>query len=100
MRTTPTATEQKEQSTTPSELDTKNTKNYPLLKRNPLNNTPFWIVGSDEIGYKLTWGKFSFNDEPLPTEGDLKKWYSEHKWDITLHLIAIGLASVENEKQK
>jgi len=88
-----TTPEQKEPFTSPSDAGTENSKNYPLLTREPLEGTPFWIVGVSSQGYKLTWGKFTFNDQPLPTTEDVIEWYKKHQWEITLHLIAIGIAA-------
>lgn len=92
-----TTSEQQPQDISQSKEDTENSKSYPLLTREPLQKTPFWIVGSEEIGYKLTWGKFTFNDDALPTQNKVVEWYEENKWQIILHLIAIGIASIENQ---
>lgn len=99
MQPTQTPTEHAELLNTQSSVETNNNKNYPLLTREQLQYTPFWIVGSDETGYTLTWGKFRFNDEPLKTQDDVREWYMNHHWDITLHLIAIAIASLENERK-
>lgn len=70
----------------------------PLLERLEFVDTPFHAVGNPEIGWKLTWGKYTFNDEPLKTLEELTDWYNKHTWEITLHLIAIGLISIEKTK--
>lgn len=100
MQPSQTPTEQKDLLNIQSSQETSTNSNYPLLTREPLTYTPFWIVGNDELGYKLTWGKFSFNDEPLKTQDDVREWYMNHQWDITLHLIAIGIASLESQKNQ
>lgn len=73
-------------------------ENYPLLERIEFVDTPFHAVGNPELGYKLTWGKYTFNDEPLKTLDELTDWYNKHTWDITLHLIAIGLMTIDKHK--
>lgn len=99
MQPSQTTTKHAEQLSIQSSHETEKQPNYPLLTREPLETTPFWIVGSEETGYKLTWGKFTFNDEPLKTKLDVKMWYSDHMWDIVLHLIAIAQATIENERK-
>lgn len=81
---------QKEQQNTHTNVDTDNSKNYPLLTRDQIPNTPFWIVGNEEKGYKLTWGKYTFTTEPHKTINEAVNWYETHPWEITMHLIAIG----------
>lgn len=92
--------ERMEQSNIQSPADTKDKESYPLLTREPLEDTPFWIVGSDEIGYKLTWGKYTFNDDPQPSIDKLTTWYYRHQWEITLHLIAIGITMEKIPKEQ
>lgn len=75
--------------------ETENKENSPLITREKIPNTPFWIVGNPEKGYKITWGKYTFNDEPLKTEDEGYVWYHENLWEITMHMIAIGLLNHE-----
>lgn len=89
----------KEQSSIQSSTDTNDKENYPLLTREQIEKTPFWIVGSEEIGYKITWGKYTFNDEPLKKE-NVKTWWDDNQWQIILHVIAIGIQASKDEKPK
>lgn len=89
--------ERMEQSNTQSHADTNDKENYPLLTREQIEQTPFWIVGTEEIGYKITWGKYTFNDEPLP-KNQIKQWYDDNQWTIILHMIAIGIQASKDEK--
>lgn len=85
---------------TQSTGDTNDKENSPLLTRNKIENTPFWIVGNENAGYKITWGKFTFTDEPFKTETDATLWFDTHPWEITLHLIAIGVAMNKDIQKK
>lgn len=77
---------------TQSNADTKNKVNYPLLTREQIKGTPFYYVGNTEIGYNITWGKYKFNDTPLPQSINPETWVTENMWQIIQHLIAIGFA--------
>lgn len=101
MQPTQTTTKQKDSSSTQSSADTKDKENSPLLTRDKIENTPFWIVGNDELGYKITWGKYSFNEEPVKGYELALEWFETHTWQIILHLIAIGIGinNVDQKKQ-
>lgn len=97
MHDSQTQTKHMDISNTPKSAETKDKENYPLIEREQIENTPFWIVGNDEIGYKLTWGKFTFNDEPLKTKEECAEWFKVNQWTIILHMIAIGIAQSKNQ---
>lgn len=73
-------------------VDTNDKDNSRLLERHNIKFTPFYIVGSDDIGYKITWGKYSFTDEPHKSHEDAMTWFDENTWTIVHHMIAIGVA--------
>lgn len=98
MQRSQTTTKQQASLNTQSSADTEGKENSPLLTREPIEKTPFWIVGNDEIGYKITWGKYSFNEQPLKKE-DVQTWWEHNQWKIILHLIAIGIG-INNIDQK
>lgn len=83
---------------TQSSTETENNKNYPLIEREKIENTPFWIVGNKEMGYKITWGKYTFNDEPLEYIDEAKTWYDEHHWEIIMHIVAVGIQSTKEKE--
>lgn len=97
--------EQREPFTSQSGAETENSKNSPLMIREQIPNTPFYIVGTQETGYWITWGKFRFNEELIPDDPALdladiaQEWILNHQWEITLHLIAIAMAANENAKK-
>lgn len=94
----PTSMEQREKLHTLRNTDTEIKESYPLLTREPIEGTPFWITGNEEIGYKITWGKYNFNNEPLKSQEEAMQWLADHTWDIVLNLIAIGLKLYEETK--
>lgn len=98
MKNTITEKEHTEQLNTQSPADTNDKENYPLLTREQIELTPFWIVGNKDLGYKITWGKYTFNDEPLTTIDEANGWYLTNMWTITLHLIAIGIQASKEQK--
>lgn len=93
MPNTKTKTEQSELLNIQSGTDTKDKENYPLIIRTQIKGTPFYIVGNDEIGYNITWGKYKFNDQPIPHKLETETWVEDHQWQIILHMIAIGIAA-------
>lgn len=100
MQNTKTKLEQREQLNTQSNADTNDKENYPLLTREQIEHSPFWIVGNKELGYKITWGKYTFNDQPFPTLDETISWYATHHWEITMQLIAIGFKIAEEATKK
>lgn len=104
MQNSVTNQKQEEQSNGHTSTEIDNKENSPLIEREKIPNTPFWIVGNEERGYKLTWGKYTFMDEPAKTMEDTYEWYVTHMWEITMHLIAIGFKiaddAIKNTKEQ
>lgn len=104
MQHSQTSHEQEQSWNTQNSVNTDNNSNSTLIEREKIPNTPFWIVGNTEIGYKLTWGKYTFMDEPAKTIDEAYIWYTEHPWEITMHLIAIGFKisddAIKNTKEQ
>ncbi|AXH76649.1 MAG: hypothetical protein [Microviridae sp.] len=72
-----------------SEPDTDNKENSRLLTREPIEKTPFYIVGNDEIGWKITWGKYALSEIiEMRTEAD--RWLENNHWEATLQMIQIA----------
>lgn len=82
-------------SNTQESAEANGKENYPLITREKIPNTPFWIIGYEEKGYHITWGRYRFNENPINTEEECYIWYHENLWEITTHMIAIGLANHE-----
>jgi len=82
---------QKEQPITFTNVDTDNSKNYPLITRDQIPNTPFWIVGNEEQGYRIVWGKYTFTQEPHKSIDEAVVWFDTHQWEVTLHIVSIAM---------
>lgn len=99
MQNSQTTNEQREKLNTQNNIESNDKENYPLLTREPLENTPFHIVGNEKIGYKIAYGKYNFNDTPHKTQQDAVYWYNGHMWEIVMSLIAIGF-KIANDNAK
>lgn len=88
MEKSQTPAKQKEQPNIHTGAETDFSKNYPLLTRTPVEHTPFEIVGNEQLGYKLTWGRFNLTDA-MKTEDEVRYWQLDNRWDITMKLIHI-----------
>lgn len=76
--------------------DTNDKENFPLIHRHLIQDTPFYIVGNDEIGYHITWGKYRFNVEPIkPTMKEAMDWFLANKWHIIWHMISIAISTMD-----
>lgn len=99
MQNSQTQQKQKDVSNTQKYVDTNDKENYPLVERIPIDNTPFIIIGNLELGFKVTFGKYSFNDEPFKTIEETLEWFDLNQWTVIIHLIAVGVtATLENRK--
>lgn len=76
--------------------ETGDNKNYPLLTRDKIGNTQFYCVGNEDIGYKITWGRFALNEEPIKNKEEAMDYIEVHKWDVIMNLVAIGF-KIANE---
>lgn len=73
-------------------VDTNDKDNSRLLEREQMSNTPFYLIGGDDIGWKITWGKYSFTDEPHVTKEDAYNWLNNNMWTVVIHIVSIGVA--------
>jgi len=94
-----TTTEQKEPYTSQFGADQNNSKNYPLLTRDDIPYTPFKIVGNEELGYNIIFGRYKFNPEPLKTKTEAHEWFEHSTWDVIMHLIAIGITADKHDEK-
>lgn len=73
-----------------------NNKSYHLIHNEPVEDTPFRVVGNEERGYFLTWGKYRIS-EPQPTlqkaKDDVSKWQN---WNMVLTCcMAVAMQVIE-----
>lgn len=99
MQNSKTSTEQREKLHGQNSTDPEIKESYPLLTRDEIQYTPFHVVGNEEIGYKVTWGKYNFMDEPVKTIEEAEKWLALHQWEVTMMLIAIGFKIAGEHEQ-
>lgn len=77
-------------------------KQNSIWDREQLKNTPFWVVGNPEIGYKITMGKYSIIDgEPIQAKDLLSAiliaegYLQEHLWDVVLSIALIAYTDIK-----
>lgn len=75
--------------------DTHN-KNSNLMERNKIENTPFEIVGNEEIGYALLMGHYTLT-EFLETKDEVKEELDKNKWIIIQRMIGSMIHFHEKE---
>lgn len=73
---------------TQSNTEENNNSNYSheLIHREQIEHTPFWIVGNEENGYKLTMSKYQLT-ETYDTIDEVKQLLVTHKWNIISNMI-------------
>lgn len=65
-----------------------NSDSYELLHRENIEGTPFQIIGNDEHGYFIAFGKYKLiPNEPTVIKARLQLQYQH--WNIVLNLITI-----------
>lgn len=57
-----------------------------LIEREQISGSPFWIIGDQEKGYFLTFGKWQLT-EPYQTKLDVLNSLKENEYDIILKMI-------------
>lgn len=60
-----------------------------LIRKEQIENTPFWVVGNENTGYCLVFGKYKMT-EYVPTRAEAYELLETQKWDI-LCKIVIGI---------
>lgn len=75
-------------------IDNTHKPNSTLIENSPIEGTPFnWIETQDERFIVL--GKYRIS--PDITDKKPKEWLEEHKWEIIVQLINIGLENLQKE---
>lgn len=60
-----------------------------LIEREPIENTPFWIVGNTENGYILTMGKYKVTQKKFNSIKEAREELENNTWELMLTVIAI-----------
>lgn len=58
----------------------------PLIEREQIEGSPFWIIGEKETGYFLTFSKWKLSENQT-TKLDVILHLESHKWEIILKMI-------------
>ncbi len=74
-------------------------ENENLIEREPVQNTPFWIIGNKEEGYFLTMGKWRLTDK-LTTMDEVEAYLDEHSYEIVMKMIICLQSANEEEEAK
>lgn len=90
---------QQELLATQNNIDEKNTNNNNSSNytRQQLDGTPFWIIGNNEEGYKLTMGKYKISNT-MATPEEVETWLLIHQWDVVLSVALCAYTDLENQK--
>lgn len=78
-----------------SGIDTHGEK---LVDRQQIGGTPYWIVGSDEKGYFVTFGKWQMT-EPEESLQKAMDYYAENEINIILTTCVILIQDKMTEKK-
>lgn len=68
------------------EEETNSNLSSELIHREPIEHTPFWIVGNEELGYKLVMSKYQLT-ETYDTIEEVKQLLVTQKWNIISNMI-------------
>lgn len=60
----------------------------PLIKHEKISNTPFWIIGSEEHGWCIRYGKYSITEKYKTEEEALNRLIIE-QWEIMSRMAGI-----------
>jgi hypothetical protein len=92
-----TTPEQPEQSNgTYSVNETPNKNSTETIHRHRIENTPFDVIGNEERGYFLAFGKYRIT-QPKPTIEETEKQLQENMWPIICDVMTI-IATLESTK--
>lgn len=76
--------------------ETLNKDSGELIHREKIENTPFYLVGTEEKGYFLTMGKYKLT-ENQPTKQQALNDLTNERWNIVMRMSAIIHESIANE---
>lgn len=76
--------------------ETHNNESH-LITRNPVENTPFAVVGNNENGYFLTMGKYRLTDN-FQNEEDVIYYLENNTWEIIVTLMTAIIHASQTHK--
>lgn len=85
--------------------ETNPNKEHSIWDREQLPNTPFWVVGNNEQGYKITMGKYAIREELIQAKDILSAtliaegWIQEHIFDVMLSISLIAYTDIKYRKE-
>lgn len=69
-------------------------------EREQIENTPFWVIGTQEEGYNLIMGKWKLTTTPHKTKNDLKLWMNKNKWNLILTMIICATQDIHDQNKE
>ncbi|AXH76241.1 MAG: hypothetical protein [Microviridae sp.] len=87
----------KVQSNTYMNAEEAKAPNYQLVSRKKIDGTPFEIIGNNEKGYFLAFGKYRLTDL-FETIEEVQMHIASNHWEITAILIAVMIEITDNDK--
>lgn len=72
--------------------------NSQLIKREKIPNSPFYAIGSDELGYFISIGAYRLT-EPQKTLEEAKDLLNTHQWQIMASLIVTMYQAMKKEDE-
>lgn len=76
-----------------------NYSNEELLHKERIDNTPFYIIGNNEQGYFITYGKYRIT-ERKNTIVEIREELEKDRWTIITVLIAVLIQITDEIKEK
>lgn len=76
-----------------------NSTSSKLIEREPMENTPFWIIGTNEEGYFAVLGKYQIT-EKFPTKQAVRDHIDIFVWEIIMKIVGIIASDliIENDR--
>lgn len=90
------SSEQEELLQSQNNVNVADNKNYNLATNEPIDGTPFRLIGTKENGYFIVLGKYRIT-EIKETEGEALELLITNNWDIIAALILIFIREDKNE---
>lgn len=75
-------------------------QNSPLIEREQIPNSPFWIIGDKENGYNLIMGKWKLTQEPIAEKEHVTLWIRQNRWNLILSMIICVTQDIHDQNTK
>lgn len=82
---------------TSAEENQNNSNSTELLERERIENTPYTIIGNQEKGYFLAFGKYKVI-ENKPTKQEVRDELEKRKWFVMIDTVICLLDIIEHNK--